>query len=308
MKMTRRTFLGTSALALGGCATGGAGPRHVSDYAGVQVGVITYSYRSMPRDWRDVLKYVREDRLGTIELMGDDAETFINIPRNRPKDKKEWPAFSAQVEKMRLDADIAKFAEMRRIFADAGVDIHIVKFGGVGTGSDEINDYYFNVAKALGARAITREVPAPKDFDTIGPRCAKFADKHGVFVAFHNHTQINSTTYDGSLLGYSQNLRINFDIGHYVAASVGDPIDFVRKYHDRIFSIHLKDRTTKEHGQKNLAFGQGDTPLKPLFDVMKANGWDYPCDIELEYTIPQGSDACKEVGICNGYCERLIVG
>ena len=50
MKMTRRMFLGTSALALGGCATGGAGPRHVSDYSGVQVGVITYSDRSMPRD------------------------------------------------------------------------------------------------------------------------------------------------------------------------------------------------------------------------------------------------------------------
>lgn len=121
-------------------------------------------------------------------------------------------------------------------------------------------------------------------------------------MAFHNHLQINATTYDGPLLGWDPNFMINFDIGHYVASNDDDPLAFVKKYRDRIASIHVKDRTTKAHGQKNLPFGQGDTPLAGLLALLKRERIDVPCDIELEYAIPTGSDAVKEVGVCNDYC------
>jgi sugar phosphate isomerase/epimerase len=80
----------------------------------------------------------------------------------------------------------------------------------------------------------------------------------------------------------------------------------VRKYHDRIVSIHIKDRATKAHGQKNLPFGQGDTPLTGLFALMVKEGWKFPCDIELEYAIPQDSDAVREVNISREYCKGKI--
>ena len=99
---------------------------------------------------------------------------------------------------------------------------------------------------------------------------------------------------------------INYDIGHFTAANDTDPLDMVRKYHDRIVSIHIKDRCTKANGQKNLPFGQGNTPLNGLFALMLKEGWKFPCDIELEYKIPEGSDAVKEVGICNAYCRKGI--
>ena len=166
------------------------------------------------------------------------------------------------------------------------------------------------VAKALGAKCITREVPKVAEYETIGRRCAALADKHGVFIAFHNHTQIDALTYDGPLLGYSPNLRINFDIGHYVAATTDDstrfidPLAFIEKYHEKIFSIHLKDRTTKAHGSKNLAFGKGDTPLAKLLPFLQKKGWPFYCDIELEYSIPKGSNAVKEVARCNAFCRK----
>ena len=218
----------------------------------------------------------------------------------------------AMVAAWRKTVDLRRFEEVRARYEDAGVKAHIVKFGSIdGKQSDADIEYCFKVAQAMGASAITREIPNPKtipDWEQSGRRLAKFAERYGINIAFHNHLQINATTYDGPLLDWSPRFMINFDIGHYVAANDDDPLALVKKYHDRICSIHIKDRTTKAHGQKNLALGTGDTPLKGLFALMKREGYRFPCDIELEYAIPQGSDAVREVDISRIYCKNSIVG
>ena len=312
MDISRRTFLGGSLAAAAGCMAGkGATPRHRSDYDGVQIGVITYSYRSMPRSAGCTLRHTLGSGLGTIELMNGDLEREAGAPFS---DKLPWKLTNeekAEVSRWRKNADFGRFREIRRRYEDAGVDVHIVKFGGIGGMEDWETDYCFKVAQAMGARAITREIPDLKNLEAWKPAALKLRDytaKYGVKIAFHNHLQINATTYDGPLLDWNDDFRINFDIGHYTAANDDDPLAFVRKYHDRIFSIHLKDRTTKAHGQKNLPFGTGDTPLAGLFPLLKREGWDYPCDIELEYAIPAGSDAVKEVGISNRFCRNLLLG
>lgn len=306
MDVSRRMFLGAAAAFAGGCAGLGRGARHRSDYDGVQVGVITYSYRSMPMSRGCTLQHTLGSGLGTIELMNGDLERDAGAPFS---DKVPWKLSKEErdaVTKWRKTADLGVFREIRRRYNDAGVDVHIVKFGGIGQMEDWETDYCFRVAQAMGAGAITREIPDPKNFaawEKNAKSLSPYMAKYGVKVAFHNHLQINATTYDGALLGWDENFRINFDIGHYTAANDDDPLAFVKKYHDRIFSIHLKDRTRKAKGQKNLAFGQGDTPLTGLFDLLKRETWDFPCDIELEYAIPQGSDAVREVGVCNAYCK-----
>ena len=218
----------------------------------------------------------------------------------------------AALAKWRLTVDVKRFEEVRAKYETAGVAVHIVKFGDIGSKglSDAEMDYRFKVARAMGADTITREIPDPKNipgwWEAEGKRLAAFADKWGVNIAFHNHLQINATTYDGPLLGYSKRFMINYDIGHFTAANDTDPLDMVRKYHDRIVSIHIKDRCTKAKGQKNLPFGQGDTPLTGLFALMVKEGWKFPCDIELEYAIPQDSDAVREVNISREYCKGKI--
>jgi len=312
MDFSRRAFLGGSLMGVAGCALPKLGlPRHVSDYDGVQIGVITYSYRSMDNCPGSTLKNVLGSKLGTIELMGGDLERDAGMPFVDVHWKKLTPDQQKAMVDWRRTVDIARFEDIRRQYDDAGVGIHIVKFGSVGGLSDWETDYCFKVAKAMGAQAITREVPDPNKFDSwksAALQLKPYTEKYGVKVAFHNHLQIDRQTYDGPLLDWCDNFMINLDIGHFTAANEGDPLDMVRKYHDRIFSIHLKDRTTKAHGQKNLAFGQGDTPLAGLFGLLRREGWDFPCDIELEYAIPQGSDAVREVGVCNDYCRRQIIG
>ena len=93
----------------------------------------------------------------------------------------------------------------------------------------------------------------------------------------------------------------NVDLGHYVAAG-GNPVAFLTRFHDRVASFHLKDRTTPEHGQKNLAWGEGDTPIAQILQTVKKHGWKMPATIELEYEVPQGSDAVKEVVRCLDFC------
>ena len=299
MNIDRREFLelglaSVAGLYMGGCASTSslccAKPKSRSWYNGVEVGCITYSYRSMrKKNAEDIVQYAVEDGLGTLELKGEVVDEFLK--RNGARDMGRLPA-------------------LRKMFDDAGVSIHIVKYGGIGGKNEKEDEYRIAVAKALGATCITREVPKPSEYETIGRRCAALADKHGIFIAFHNHTQIDALTYDGPLLGYSPNLRINFDIGHYVAAITDDatrfidPLAFIEKYHDKIFSLHLKDRTTKAHGSKNLEFGKGDTPLAKLLPFLQKKGWPFYCDIELEYAIPKGSNAVKEVARCNAFCRR----
>jgi sugar phosphate isomerase/epimerase len=68
----------------------------------------------------------------------------------------------------------------------------------------------------------------------------------------------------------------------------------------------LKDRTTPAHGAKNLPWGTGDTPLKEILQVMRREKYTFPASIELEYDVPQGSDAVKEVTKCLAFCREAI--
>ena len=97
----------------------------------------------------------------------------------------------------------------------------------------------------------------------------------------------------------------NVDFGHYVAAG-GDPIAFLNRFHDRIASFHLKDRTTPERGAQNLPWGTGETPIREILQTVRKNGWKIPATIELEYRIPEGSDAVKEVRACLDYCRKVL--
>jgi xylose isomerase-like TIM barrel protein len=95
------------------------------------------------------------------------------------------------------------------------------------------------------------------------------------------------------------------DLGHYVAAG-GDPLAFLNRQHARIASFHLKDRTTPANGQKNLPWGTGDTPLAQILQTVKKNGWKMPATIELEYDVPAGSNAVKEVVRCFEFCRHAL--
>jgi sugar phosphate isomerase/epimerase len=293
--LSRRSFLGTTAAIAASSmmpkfATAAAKPN--SKFNGVQIGIITYSYRSLPGSAEEILKYVTECGISSIELMGGTAEQFAGVSGGR-KGKALLEA--------RVSASMDQFKALRKMYNDAGVNIHIVKFGDIGNGNmpDEQIEYYFNVAKALGAQGITREISEP-----AAKRLGPIADKHKIMIGFHNHTQITPTTYDGDILSYGKHLGINLDIGHYIAGTNECPIALIEKFQDRILSLHLKDR--KLDNGPNMPFGEGDTPVAETLQYMAKNKLTFPADIELEYKVPKDSDAVKEVTKCVKFCRTAL--
>jgi sugar phosphate isomerase/epimerase len=196
------------------------------------------------------------------------------------------------------ETQLAKCRELRKMYNDAGVNIHIHKIG-FGQSDEEI-DFNFQVAEALGCVAITTERS-----EELARRLAPFAEKHKIWVAFHNHTN-NVPVIDkpDPILALGQYIGFNLDIGHYFAGTKGlSPIPVIEKYHDRIISLHLKDRTAEG---RNLSWGKGQTPIKEVLQLLKKEKWPIYADIELEYPVPQGSDSVAEVAICLQYCREAL--
>jgi sugar phosphate isomerase/epimerase len=286
---TRRAFLGTAAAA---AAAGFVHPRRSfaadkpnSVFGGVRIGCITYSYRSMAKTAEETLKALLDDGISETELMGGPIQLYAGIGGGKPTDAQR-------------EAQLAKCRELRKLYNDAGVNIHIHKMG-FGP-SDEDIEFSFQVAKALGCFGVTTERNA-----ILAARVAPFADKHKIWVGFHNHTNNYPEMKEHDpLLDLGQYIGFNLDIGHYVAGTKGlSPIPVLEKYHDRIVSLHLKDRTA-DGG--NVAWGQGQTPIKEVLQLMRKEKWTFPAEIELEYKIPDGSNAVAEVAKCVQYCKEAL--
>ncbi|MCP4312529.1 MAG: sugar phosphate isomerase/epimerase [Bacteroidetes bacterium] len=290
-----------------------------SNFNGVQIGVITYSWRSMPGTPHDIINYCHTTGISSIELMGSVVEEYAGAPKElrRPKNyiefsQEEKDAFlekrEASVKKISewrvssVSAD--KYIELKKMFDDAGVNIHLVKFS-PSRWSDEEIDYAFESAKIMGAEGVSNEI-GHEACKRLGP----IAEKHGMYAVFHNHGQPRDSTFNfEEYLAYSPANMLNLDVGHYFGATGVHPNPLIEKLHDRIFSLHLKDKTAKEADPSdiNAPWGEGDTPLDDILKLVQDNGWDIYCDIELEYLIPEDSDAVTETGKCVKYCKNILL-
>jgi len=264
-----------------------------SKFGGVQVGAITYSFRQMPdKSLEGILNYTVQAGLSSVELMGGAVEEFAGIPEDRDE-QREW----------RKTASMDKFKQIKKMFNKKGVNIHILKLGD-SRWSDEEIDYAFMVCKTLGAKGITLEVG-----EEAAKRMAPFADKHKMYVIMHNHGQPGEPDFSfDKLLAYGPRLMLNFDVGHYYAATGKNPCDVIKRLNKRIYSLHLKDRTWvgDYRNSDNLPFGEGETPLVEILQLVQKEKYPLYCDIELEYKIPGGSDAVKETAKCVEYCRMAL--
>lgn len=319
--ISRRRFLGTAAagaacavLPVSAFGRPRAG-RPLRDIEGVQVGAISYSYRALPSSAEEILGYLKQAGLGTVELMGGPAEAFAGAPEGpawpgrgaelseeeRAERMKAREAAAEESRQWRLEAPMDKFEELGKMYSDAGVNIDILKLGGPDWTDEEI-DYAFNAAQAIGARGISME-----GSDEAAARMGPFATEHEMLVGFHNHTQVADPEWSfDELLSYSPYNMLNLDIGHYVAGLGTSPVPVIEKYHDRISHLHLKDRKTPENGGDNVVWGEGDTPIAEVLQLLQKEQYPITAMIELEYDIPEDSDVLKEMEKCVAYCRNAL--
>jgi sugar phosphate isomerase/epimerase len=246
--------------------------------------------------------------VGAIELRSQPVEVFLNAPRvpaapargaqPNPDLDAQRQAARDDLRKFRLAVDMNSTKPFRQKYEDAGVMIQIVKFDGLDTASDEEVDYSFNLAKALGAHALSCEIALP-----LAKRLAPFAEKHQLRVGLHGHTQATPAMFEEAM-SYGNYICCNVDIGHFLAGNNTSPLPFIIEHHDRITHVHVKDR--KLNNGPNVPFGQGDTPIVGVLHAMRDNKWDFPAVIEFEYPIPAGSDRMTELAKCMDYCRTVL--
>lgn len=290
MTYTRREFTGLvgGALAAGPLAAIGLA-RQTSRIAGVRVGTQSYSFRSI-RDLDAAIAAIQAAGISYCELWSGHVER-VTVPEggNRREATRRW----------RIDTPLSHFEEVRKKFAAAGITLTSYDVPFRADFTDEEMARIFDIGKAFGVSVITSSTQV-----SLAPRLQTFAAKANMKVGFHNHARIAAdeiATPDdfANIFKAGPNMAATLDIGHYTAAGF-DSLAFLDAHHDRIVAMHLKDRT-KAGG--NLAFGQGETPIREVLTRLRDRKWDIPAHIEYEY---QGTDALEEVKKSLAFCRQAL--
>ena len=323
-------------------------PKPNSRFAGVQIGIISYSFNSIPTT--DLIPTIAKLGINECELMSNHAETLVGAPVPPPRtpaggrggtgggrgpapavsyysgeqcaprpatapQNAPAAALSPEQENFRADqaawrkseATMNKYRDLRKQFDDAGIDLAILCYNMNGAITDDEMDYAFRMAQALGVRAISSSSTV-----TIAKRVAAFADKYKMIWAGHGHDDVcdpeqfaKPETFE-KIMSFSPNIYVNLDIGHYTAAGY-DPVPFIRRYHDRISNLHLKDRFRSIGTGRgaNVRWGDGETPIREVLQLLRREQYSFPANIEYEY---QGTDAVIEVAKCLQFAKDILVG
>lgn len=292
-KHTRRDFgklslgMAGSLLVPGGLTAAG---KPNSKFNGVQIGVQSYSFRDRGLD--DALAAIVECGINSCELWSGHVEPR---PQGKGKEARE------ELRKWRTSVSLDEFRKVREKFQKASVTLYAYNYSFRDDYSDQEIERGFQMAQALGVKALT----ASSNVATA-KRIDPFAQKYKIRVGMHNHSNIKANEFAtpddfvAARKGMSRYIAINFDIGHFVAAGF-DPVAFLQEQHDSIVTLHIKDR--KKNQGENVEFGQGDTPIKEVLQVLKKGRYPIPANIEYEY---KGADAVAEVKKSVEYCRRAL--
>lgn len=252
---------------------------------GVIIGTQSYSFRDLPLD--AAIDGMAKVGLKSCELWQGHLE-----PKGASRD---------EIRRWRETVSLDEFRKTRKKFEDAGIRISAYNISFKDDFSDREIERGFDMADALGTKVIT----ASSNVSTV-PRVAPVAARRRMPVGMHNHSNLDPnefatpeslTTAARAKGGF---IRINLDIGHFTAANF-DAMDFLRKHHGNIVSLHIKDR--KRNQGDNVPFGEGDTPIGPVLRFLRDRRLSIPANIEYEY---EGTDTIHEVRKCLEFCERQL--
>ncbi len=288
---TRREF-GT--LALAGLALPRLAAAAIdSTVAGVRLGVQTYSFRDLPRTpggdaIEPILKAMADCSLTECELWSPQVE-----PAGKSREElRAW----------RLETPLSFFREVKKKFDAAGIRIYAFNYSPNASYMDQEIDRGFEMAKALGAQIITSSTTL-----AVAKRIVPFAEKRQTVVAMHGHSNVSDPNEFATPQSFaaamqmSKYFKVNLDIGHFTAANY-DALAYIREHHAGVTNLHLKDR--KKNQGANTPWGEGDTPIREVLQLLKRERWQIPAYIEYEYA-GQGTPI-EEVKKCYAYANESL--
>jgi len=306
--ISRRTWTKQAAIGLAGALLTATTARAVAALrvqpparlaGAVIVGLQTYSLRDRPLP--EAITAMQALGIEHCELWEGHVEP-IEYRWRRGLSPQQLRENRENLRKWRACVSMDVFARIREQFERAGIRILAYNATFKDDISDQELDLGFRIAQTLGADTINSSATV-----NVMGRVDEAAQRYGIRVGMHNHANVDKPnefatpdSFARGMAGKSDLVGINLDTGHFTAANF-DPLQYIKDHHERIFSIHLKDR--KANQGPRTPFGEGDTPLAEILTLIAAEGWAIPTFIEYEY---DGADTMVALRDCLAYCRRIV--
>jgi sugar phosphate isomerase/epimerase len=308
MTPSRRDFL--KALAAGPLLAIPQRPAAVTAVNGVVFGVETFSFHDLPPAGDPqliptIVKNLQALGIAECEIMSGHIEPFASVMTGwwvQSRRSADFARLREEARQWRLTVPMTYYRDIRRRFEDAGLRMYFYNVNFNETFTDAERDRTFEAARELGAEGFSSSTVLSE-----ARRLVPFVQKHKMFVAMHNHNnlvdpdQFATPASFETALTMSPWFYVTLDIGHFTAGNQ-DAVGFIRRHHDRIVNIHVRDR--KRNNGPNRPFGQGDTPISDALRLIRDNRYPIRCYLEYEYGSFRPS--LDEVQTCFDYCKRVL--
>lgn len=280
--LSRRTFVQSGALIAAACAAPGSVPTFAQTLpaAGkpspIQLGVATYTFRNFTR--AQMLGFLKQ-----VDITGINAKDV----------KDHLPAGPAEEAKALAD------------YAAAGVKLHAA--GAIYFPKDDDGDIRakFEYCKRAGISVIVGGDPTPATL----PRIEKFVKEYDIRLAIHNHgpeDKLWPSPLDvlKSIEHLDPRIGCCIDLGHAARAGA-DVIHAIHAVGPRLFNIHMKDLTSFQDKESQVAVGEGIMPIREIFEALIAI--KYKGFVDLEYEV-HGDDPMPGVIGSFAYMRGVLAG
>lgn len=168
-------------------------------------------------------------------------------------------------------------------YAAAGVRLHAA--GAIYFEKDEDADIRtkFEYCKRAGISVIVAGDPSPETL----PRIEKFVKEYGIRIAIHNHGPEDKLWHSPldvlkAVKGMDPRIGCCIDVGHTVRAGT-DVVQAIHEAGPRLFNLHMKDLTSFDNKESQVAVGEGIMPVRKMFEALIAV--KYAGFVDLEYEI-----------------------
>jgi inosose dehydratase len=271
--ISRRRFLGTTALSTGALTAGvalvgrvrPASAAPADRFGGFSVGMQTYTLRGYP--WEKALGIIKD--LGLVNVEAFEAH------------------YSVKSSPEQIKANTAKLQSMGLKLLGHGVN----RF----TKDHEANRKIFEFARAAGVRNISAD-PTEDAFDSLDKLVAEFE----VRIAIHNHGP--GARYDKiadtlkAIKGHHTSIGACADLGHYIR-SAEDPVRAIHLFQGRLYGVHLKDFAEQKAKAEGVILGRGHLDVEGTFRALRKI--EFPADgsLSLEYE-EKPQDPLEDVRKC----------
>jgi sugar phosphate isomerase/epimerase len=277
--LSRRNFLRSGALA--GAALSVKAPLSAVAQAPaaslpIRLGIASYTFR----------EFTRTQMIGYLKQ--------LNVHDLNCKDVKDH-----------LPTDPAQEAAAVADYTAAGIRLHAV--GAVYFLKDEDDDIRakFEYAKRAGVKVIVAGDPSPQSL----PRVERFVKEYDIRIAIHNHgpeDKLWQSPLDILKLIKNMDPRIGccIDVGHTARAGT-DVVQAIHEVGPRLFNMHMKDLADMKVKESQVAVGEGQMPVRAIFEALIATG--YKGFVDLEYEV-HGDDPMPGVIGSLAYMRGVLAG